>query len=270
MRWKEIITERAATPKGASKYIGKTGRVYYLSHMAEGSVVNCRAMLAGTSPNEPLRRKVANAGVVCQDRDDGKRNNIRVYSARSFVEPECRRDGLLNAIYDHLTNHGYVVYPADGSIGDRALQAQSKDAKAFWAARATRTTETKLLPVSDAEFYGWGEYNIFAHATEVGGMPVLKENKLHGMPNPLLVLWEKQYAKFTAQVGVTHGEHGYRTTLNIDAGEWHDWTGFCYPYRRSANFFELAYYDVQRFGRFIDMGGIRKALLQIDEAVRRL
>lgn len=271
MRWKEIIMERAATPRGASKYIGKTGRVYYITHTSEGSVVNCRAMLAGTRPTEPLRTKVANVGVVCEDRDDGKRNNIRVVSWRSFVEPYCRRDGLLNAMYDHLDNHGYVVYPADGSIGQANLQAQSADAKAFWAARKVRTTETKLLPVSEDELHGWGKYNIWANAKQVGDLPVLKSvDKLYGMRSPLLVLWEKQYAKFLAQVGVTFGEHGYRLTLNIDAGEWHDWTGFCFPYRRSENYLELAYYDVQRFGRFLDVAGIRKALLQVDDVLNTL
>lgn len=218
MRYREIISERA-TPKGASKFVSpKTSQVFYITHRTDGGTVQCHAYAPANSPYEPLRRKVGVASCEMVDRNgEPGRNNVRVYSSKTFVEPEFRRHGLLNAMYDHLDAHGYVVYPANGEIGDNLLQAQTDDAKKFWAARKARASETRLEPTSEAEVHGWGKFNPYANATSFGGLPVIRSENVHGYQYPMLILWEKQYSSGLQSVGIMYDpERGYRCVARFE------------------------------------------------------
>ena len=217
MLYREVIVERAATAKGSSKFIGKGGQVFYIDHREEGSEVICMAYAAANNAYEPLRQKVAKTICVMVDRPhDPGRNGVRVYPFGSVVNPEWRRYGVLGAMYDHLEQHGFIVYPATGEVGERTMQAQSDDAKAFWAARQRRTSHPRLLPVSEAERYGWRQFNPFAIVDKFGNLPVIGTVKLPGYQYPMLVLWEKSFTSGPQRVGIMYDpERGYRIAVSI-------------------------------------------------------
>jgi hypothetical protein len=211
------LNEYAATPSAISQYIGKrSGRTYYLRHRTDSDMVHCSAHLAADNAFEPLRQKIAVTSCsIVGNQYDPSRNNISVYPNKSFVEPQCRRDGVLEAMYDHLTLYGFVVYPADGSIGHPSLQAQSDDAKGFWAKRGNRTGATKLKPASEADANGWN--NPFVNADIVCGKPVIAKLKMDGRDKPALILWQKDFTSGRQSVGVTMSEHGYRVALIVQS-----------------------------------------------------
>lgn len=264
MRYYDLL-ERAATAQGSSKFVGKNGVTFYINHRVdEPSMVHAHAYVAGTTPFEPNRRKIGVASCTMIDRTyDPERNNVRVYSDKSYVDPEFRRYGVLGAMYDHLGKYGFVVYPASGEIGNAALQAQSDDAKAFWAARQRRP-EAKLIPVGDAEFWGWN--SPFGTADEVVGRPVLEKLKLEGNSYPMLVLWQKQYATGGIQrVGVMYdNERGYRPVLMItdrQLGTMHD-----FPYVRDDGSIRIYYANMERKLRPGTASAIRAVETMLDKA----
>ena len=221
MRYIELF-ERAAISKGVSKY-ESDGELFYITHRVEEPfAVHCNAYVAGKTYKDQNRTKVAVASCTMQDRPhDNTRNNVRVYSDKSFVEPEYRRYGLLSAMYDHLENYGFVVYPANGEIGDKNLQAQSADAKAFWNKRKTATPK-KLIPSNDTEM--WEVNKKWTDADSFEGMPVIEKIDVRGYQNPVLVLWSKSFSSGTQKVGVTYTtERGYRcVVLLVDKEGTHD------------------------------------------------
>ena len=86
------LSERAATAKGASKFIGKAGQVFYIQHREEGRDVICTAYAAATTPYEPLRQLAGKTHVVAvDDAFDQSRNNVLVYPFNSAVQPQWQR-----------------------------------------------------------------------------------------------------------------------------------------------------------------------------------
>lgn len=198
-------------------------------HISKDGMVNCRAYVAAQTPFQPIRKQIGSAGVVTLDSANSKdRNNVRCYSAGSFVKPEFRRDGVLNAMYDHLDNHGFVVYPADGTVGEKFAQAQSDDAVAFWKKRKARTSETKLVPATDAELWGWNDP--MKTPTEMLGMPVREQIRINGYAEPMLLLWEKTYAKYLVQIGAIFlPDRGFRIIGRIKgAGDYDCWDSIAF------------------------------------------
>lgn len=224
MRYQDILAERAATERGASKYVSpKTGAVFYITHREpNGGEVVCEARVAGTTAYQPLRALAGRVICTMHDRPhDPGRNGVRCIVYKAAIEPEFWRQSVYSAMLDHLETYGYIVYGANGEIGNPVLQTQSDLAKAFWQDRRSRRSTVKLSPVSEAEVHGFGRYNPFAHAAQVAGLPVLEEVDASGYQYPLLVLWQKAFARGMQQVGVIYDpERGYKAAVRVDDPRW--------------------------------------------------
>lgn len=206
------LLERAATIKGYSKFIDKFGEIFYIGHRVDQGIneVICTAFFAANSPFAPLREKVGFVRCVMKGEIYSNNNNVPVYSDDTKVDALYRRRGLLSAMYNHLDYFGFVVYPADGSIGNKKLQSQSDDAKAFWKNRK----ETNNTIVSERDFYGWD--NPFKNANEVFGLPVIEKIDISGYPNKLLVIWNKTFKSGKQNIGFMYdAERGYRVGIML-------------------------------------------------------
>ncbi len=197
-----------------AKITGKrTGDTYYLTVIKNSNGLNTKAYRGATTPFEPLRQIVGAASFYIYGKD--------VLSANSTVEENCRREGLLEAMYDLVETEGWSVHPADGSVGPYEVQAQSDDAKAFWKTRKKRTTKAALLPCTEDEFHGWD--NPYWDAAEVLGRPVHEQIKIAGEKYPMLVLWGHRYTNNEQRVGVIYGrERGYQGAVMIRQAGRHD------------------------------------------------
>ncbi|RYE95161.1 MAG: hypothetical protein EOO77_43410 [Oxalobacteraceae bacterium] len=203
------LLERS-TLKAYSRY-DERGPVFYISHRPAHGGVLCEAYVALENIFRPAREKVAQTLVIPEGPQIAGANGMNVVPYKSVVEDQYKRFGLYTAMLDHLEAHGYIVHPADGSIGDAALQAQSSEAKAFWAARKQRTRETRLAPASEDEFHGWKQFDRLASLTHIGDLPILEKD---GSP-PFMTLWKKEYRDSVQEVGLQNVNHGSGRALRL-------------------------------------------------------
>lgn len=182
----------------------RTHQTYYIGHSFSDDLT-VRAFLANqTNSCRPLRMLVGRGSF-------SRASPTTLWSMGSHVEAQCRRDGLLSAMYDHVEANGFEIIPADGKTGSPELQTQSLDGKAFWATREHHAPV--IQSCSQREFEGWD--NPFVNADEALGRSVHEKINIEELPNPLLVLWGRHFSGGEQRVGVTYGPQGYAAAVLI-------------------------------------------------------